>query len=75
MDNGYMVGPREVIFGVLEDLAKGISEGTCEMATRKSKMFSLGEDTWENRNKRGCCPLVLVPVFCCGNVFVRCIEY
>jgi hypothetical protein len=28
MDDGYLVGRREVIFGVLEDFAKGIRKGT-----------------------------------------------
>jgi hypothetical protein len=45
MDYGYMVGPREVIFEVLEDFAKGIREGTgCELVARKCKFFRLDEN-------------------------------
>jgi hypothetical protein len=54
MDVGYMVGPREVIFGVLEDFAKEIREGTgCELVARKCKMFSLEEDALGDCNRKG----------------------
>jgi len=57
MDDGYMVGPREVIFGVLEDFAKGIREGTgCELMARKCKFSSMYENAWEDCNKRGLIP-------------------
>ncbi len=54
MIDEYMVGPREIIFVVLEDFAKGIRERTgCELVARKCKMFSLDEDAREDYNKRG----------------------
>jgi hypothetical protein len=57
MDDGYMVGPRELIFEVLEDFAKGIREGKgCEMVARKCKMFSLDETAWGDCNMKGHIP-------------------
>ena len=54
MDDGYMVGPRKVIFGVLEDFAKGIREGTgCELVAKKCKMFNLDENARGYCNRKG----------------------
>jgi hypothetical protein len=40
MDDGYMVGPREVVFKVLVEFVKGTREGTgCELVARKRKMY------------------------------------
>ena len=41
MDDGYMVGPREVVFKVLTEFAKGIGEGTgCKLVARKCRIQS-----------------------------------
>jgi hypothetical protein len=51
MDEGYIVGPREVIFGVLEEFAKGIRGGTgCKIVAKKCKMFSMDGDAWKDCN-------------------------
>jgi hypothetical protein len=48
LDDGYMVGPKEVVFKVLADFAKGIKEGSgCELVAR-----SAGCTTW-TRGRRG----------------------
>jgi len=42
MDDGYLVGPREIIFKILEELANWIKEGIgCELVARKCRMFSM----------------------------------
>ena len=42
MDDGYMVGPREVIFEVLVEFTKGLKVVTrFEPVARKCKMFNL----------------------------------
>ena len=42
MDDGYMVGPREVVFKVLAEFSEGIRQGTgCELVARKCMMYSL----------------------------------
>jgi hypothetical protein len=57
MDDGYMVGPREVIFGVLENFARGIREGTrCEPVARKCNFFGMDENAWKDCNRRGLIP-------------------
>ncbi len=40
MDDGYLVGPREVIFEVLSTFARGISEECgCGLDVKKCKMY------------------------------------
>ncbi len=42
MDDGYMIGPKEVVFEVLASFAYGIKEECgCELNVAKCKMFSL----------------------------------
>jgi hypothetical protein len=44
MDNGYMVGPPEVVFKVLAEFAEGLKEECgCELNINKCKMF-----TWDD---------------------------
>jgi hypothetical protein len=57
MDDGYLLGPREVVFKVLEKFAKGIKEGTgCELVAMKYKMFSMDATTLEDCHARGLIP-------------------
>ena len=45
MDDGYMMGPKKVVFQVLAKFAAGIKgEHGCELDTRKCKMYIMNEE-------------------------------
>jgi hypothetical protein len=53
MDDGYMVGLREVIFSVLEEFAKGVEAETgCDLVPEKCKFFSPDEGAWEDAKRK-----------------------
>jgi hypothetical protein len=57
MDDGYMMGPKEVIFQVLEEFADGIKEEHgCELNTRKCKMYIMEEDKCKEAKREGYIP-------------------
>jgi hypothetical protein len=45
MDDGYMIGPKEVVFEVLSEFAMAI-EGKqgCKLNAKKCNMYSINED-------------------------------
>ncbi len=44
MDDGYMIGPKEVVFEVLKEFAEAIrEEHGCRLNTRKCKMYNINE--------------------------------
>ena len=44
MDDGYMVGPKELIFEVVRQFANGVKEDTsCGLNVRKCKMYNINE--------------------------------
>ena len=44
MDDGYMIGPREVVLEVLSEFARAIDEKHgCKLNTRKCKMYIVNE--------------------------------
>ena len=57
MDDGYMVGPIEVVFKVLAEFAKGIREGTgCELVTRKCKIYNMDAGAWQDYTRKDLIP-------------------
>ena len=57
MDDGYMMGPMEVVFQVLEEFATGIKEDHgCELNTRKCKMFNMEADKYMEARRDGHIP-------------------
>jgi len=57
MDDGYMMGPKEVVFQVLAEFAAGIrNEHKCKLNTRKSKMYCIVEDVSEETRREGHIP-------------------
>jgi hypothetical protein len=57
MNGGYMIGPKEVVFQVLEEFAEGIrDEHGCELNTRKCKMYSMEEDKCKEARREGHIP-------------------
>jgi hypothetical protein len=49
MEDGYIVGPREVVFKVLAEFAEGIKQGTgCELVPKKCRMYSLDPIAWQD---------------------------
>jgi hypothetical protein len=60
MDDGYMVGPKEIIFDVLAKFAEGIErDHGCALNTRKCKMYSRTEGACEEARREGFIPAVL----------------
>ena len=58
MDDGYMMGPMEVVFQVLEEFAIGIKEEHgCELNTRKCKMYSMEKGKCMEAKREGHIPL------------------
>jgi hypothetical protein len=46
MDNGYMIGPHELVFQVLAEFVRGIKEDCgCDLNVAKCKMYILEEGT------------------------------
>ena len=57
MDDGYIMGPMEVIFQVLEEFAVGIGEDHgCHFNARKCKMHIMEEDRCEEARREGHIP-------------------
>jgi len=49
MNDGYMVGPREVVFKVLAEFAEGTRQGTgCKLVAKKCMMYSSDATTWHD---------------------------
>jgi hypothetical protein len=57
MDDGYLVGPHEVVFGVLTEFAANLkSESGCELNLNKCKMFSEEEGACARARREGHIP-------------------
>ena len=57
MDDGYMVGPRDLIFKVLVEFAKGIREEIgCELVARKCRMYIMDAGAWQECIERNLIP-------------------
>jgi len=57
MDDGYMIGPPEVVFKVLAEFAAGIREDYgCELNVSKCKMYSKEAGACEAARKAGHIP-------------------
>jgi hypothetical protein len=57
MDDGYMVGPREVVFKVLAEFAEGIKQRTgCKRVPKKCKMYNLDPTTWHDCKHKNLIP-------------------
>ena len=49
MDDGYLVGPREVVLKVMEEFANGVRERAgCELVVKKCKMCIMDVGAWED---------------------------
>jgi hypothetical protein len=49
MDDGYMVGPRDVIFTILAEFAERVERDTgCQLVPDKCKLYNLDETVWED---------------------------
>ena len=60
MDDRYIMGPKEVVFQVLEEFAAGIrDEHGCELNTRKCKMYIIEEDRCCEAGREGHIPDIL----------------
>ena len=58
MDDGYLIGPKEVIFVVLTEFAEGIQRGHgCALNTRKCKMYSKTKGVCEATRREGYVPV------------------
>jgi hypothetical protein len=57
MDDGYMIGPPEVVFQVLAEFAVGIKENCgCELNFKKCKMYNKDEGACEAARRAGHIP-------------------
>ena len=57
MDDGYLIGPKEIIFDVLAEFAEGIErDHGCALNTRKCKMYSRTEGACEGVRREGYIP-------------------
>jgi hypothetical protein len=57
MDDGYMIGPPEVVFRVLAEFAAGIKEDCgCELNVNKCQMYSKEEGVCEEARRAGHIP-------------------
>ena len=57
MDDGYMMGPMEVVFKVLEEFAVGIRDDHgCHLNARKCKMYNMEEGRCEEARRAGHIP-------------------
>ncbi len=60
MDDGYMIGPKEVVFQVLANFVKCIREECgCDLNVSKCKMYNEAKGTCEEARRAGCIPAVL----------------
>ena len=60
MDDGYMIGPKEVVFQVLRDFAQEIKEEHgCMLNTRKCKMYTGNEGICQRAKEEGWIPTEL----------------
>ncbi len=58
MDDGYLIGPKEVIFGVLLEFAEGIQQDHgCTLNTRKCRMCIHTEGVSEEARREGYIPI------------------
>jgi hypothetical protein len=54
MDDGYMIGPKEVVFDVLAEFAEALrEEHGCRLNTRKCKMYIINEGTCQQAKEEG----------------------
>jgi hypothetical protein len=54
MDDGYLIGPKEIIFEVLAKFAEGIErDHGCALNTRKCKMYSRMEGACASARREG----------------------
>ena len=54
MDDGYMVGPKELIFDVLEQFVSGVKEDTeCGLKVRKCKMYIINPGEYREARRTG----------------------
>ena len=54
MDDGYLIGPKEIIFEVLAEFAEGIErDHGCALNTRKCKMYIRTEGACEAARREG----------------------
>ncbi len=57
MDDGYLIGSKEVIFEVLAVFAEGIQQDHgCTLNMRKCKMYSLTKGVCEEARREGYIP-------------------
>ena len=57
MEDGCIIGPREEVFRILADFAKGIEESKgCQLVARKCKMYSLDKRAWKDCKERNVIP-------------------
>ncbi len=57
MDDGYMVGPPEVVFDLLSEFAAGLkAECGCELNINKCKMYNMEKGACERARRRGLIP-------------------
>jgi hypothetical protein len=57
MDNGYLVGPPEIVFEVLAEFTRDLKKDTgCELNINKCKMYSVEEGACEKVRRHGLIP-------------------
>jgi hypothetical protein len=57
MDDGYLVGPPEIVFEVLAEFARSLKkESGCELNIGKCKMYSCEEEACERARRQGLIP-------------------
>jgi hypothetical protein len=57
IDDGYLIGPKEIIFEVLAEFAEGIErDHGCALNTRKCKMYNRAEGACEAPRREGYIP-------------------
>ncbi len=57
MDDGYLVGPPEIVFEVLAEFARGLKkESGCELNIGKCKMHNVEEGAYERVRRQGIIP-------------------
>jgi hypothetical protein len=63
MDDGYMIGPKEVVFRVLAEFAKGIREECgLELNVSKCRIYSKAKGACEEARRTGCIPAELTHI-------------
>ena len=57
MDDGYLVGPPEIVFEVLAEFARDLKKDSgCELNIDKCKMYIVEEDACEKERRQGLIP-------------------